>query len=138
MTMMRVRVPAARDTIETSRAAQVKAVAKYLDESGKLPPKPTGFEDILDHCQVAIDPHQSIHAMPALIEGFGNVVDHLGFVLVHNDTGSPFITSDNPVVYFDPDVPEPSMLPYTVRPPRGRIDCSSPYTRKRCCTAVRI
>jgi hypothetical protein len=44
-----------------------------------LPPKPEGHENILDHISVAIDPHQSLHAMPPILQGFAIVLDHLGF-----------------------------------------------------------
>jgi hypothetical protein len=42
MGLMRVRVPAARDMVEVSRAELVKATARLLDRQGKLPPKPGG------------------------------------------------------------------------------------------------
>jgi hypothetical protein len=51
---MRVRVPAARDMVEVILAEQVKATTRLLDQQGKLPPKPEGLENILDHLSVAI------------------------------------------------------------------------------------
>lgn len=126
MSLMRVRVPAARDMVEISRAEQVKATARLLDQAGKLPPKPKGHEDILDHIGVSIDPHQSLHAMPTLIRGFGHVLDCLEFELVHNETDVSFLTSDNPVVYFDPTVRDERVLPYQVRPPMGSIELLFP------------
>jgi hypothetical protein len=82
--LMRVRVPAARDMVEVMLAEQTKAEVKLLDRQGKLPPKPEGREDILDHLSVAIDPHMSLQAMPDLAKGFGIILDQLGFEVLHN------------------------------------------------------
>jgi Protein of unknown function (DUF4238) len=115
MSLMRVRVPAVRDMVETSRAERVKAGFRVLDQAGQLPPKPKGHEDILDDISVSIDPHQSLLAMPTLERGFGLILDRLEFEVVHNETDVSFLTSDNPVVYFDPTVREEMVLPYQVR-----------------------
>lgn len=126
LVLMRVRVPATRDMVEISLSEQVKAEARLLDRLGKLPPKPEGMEDILDHMVAAIDPHQSLRAMGELAKGFGVVLDHVGFEVVHNGTEISFLTSDNPVVCFDPTVQEARVLPYQVRPPRGAIELLFP------------
>jgi len=44
------------------------------------------------------------------------LLDCLEFEVVHNETDVSFLTSDNPVVVFDPTVREESVLPYQVRP----------------------
>jgi Protein of unknown function (DUF4238) len=119
--LMRVRVPAARDMVEVTLAEQVKATTRLLDQQGELPPKPEGHENILDHLSVPIDPHMSLHAMPDLARGFSIVLDHIGFEVFHNKTNVTFLTSDNPVICFDPSVPEGRVLPYQVRPPHGSI-----------------
>jgi hypothetical protein len=124
--LMRVRVPAARDMVEVTLAEDVKATARLLDQQGKLPPKHEGHENILDHVRVAIDPRMSLHAMPDLARGFGILLDHLGFEVLHNKTNVTFLTSDNPVVCFDPTVPEGRVLPYRVRPPHGAIELLFP------------
>jgi hypothetical protein len=124
--LMRVRVPATRDMVEVSLAEQVKATARLLDRLGKLPPKPEGMEDILDDVVVSVDPHQSLRAMGDLARGFGIVLDHVGFEVIHNGTDVSFLTSDNPVVCFDPTVQEERVLPYRVRPPRGAIELLFP------------
>ncbi len=126
MVLMRVRVPATRDVVELSLAEQVKATAQVLDEGGKLPPKPEGFEDILDYMAVSIDPHQSLHAMSSLAHGFGLVLDHLSFEVLHNKTDIHFLTSDNPIAYFNPTAGEGRVLPYQVRPPHGPIELLFP------------
>jgi hypothetical protein len=126
MGLMRVRVPAARDMVELSLAEQVKATTRLLDRQGELPPKPTGYEDILDHLCVPVDPHQSLHAMSALAKGFGVVLNQLGFEVLHNRTDLSFLTSDNPVVVFDPTLQEANVLPYQVQPPHGSIELLFP------------
>ena len=108
-----MRVPAARDI---SLAEQAKATHRVLDQAGKLPPKPKGHEDILDHISVSIDPHQSLHAMPALMRGFGHVLNWLEFEVVHNETDVSFLTSDNQVVVFDPTEREKACCPIRCDP----------------------
>jgi len=115
MSLMRVRVPAARDMVELSLAQTVKTTMRQMDALGEFPPKPPGHDDILDRVVVGIDPHQSIHAIPDLIDRFERVVSFLGFQIVHNETDVDFITTDNPVIYFDPSMPEQKVQPYPNR-----------------------
>ena len=114
--LQRARVPASRDAIEKIEGERTKAVARRLDAAGKLPPKPKGFEDILDHVVVRINPHQSIHAMPHIIQGAGQVFGRIGIGALHNKTTIPFLTSDNPVVWFDPSLQESDLQPYVLTP----------------------
>jgi hypothetical protein len=114
--LQRVRVPATRDAVETARAELVRAAAKVLDAAGKLPPKPAGHEDLLERCEVSIDPHQSLHAMPTLLRGMQHVLGRIGIGALHNKTGVQFLTSDNPVVWFDPTLPDAQLQPYKIRP----------------------
>ena len=113
--LQRVRVPACRDIVEKVEGERTKSIARRLDMEGKLPPKPKGFEDILDHVEAPINPHLSIHAMPHLIEGIGQVFSRIGLGALHNKTTVPFLTSDNPVVWFDPSVLETDLKPYVLR-----------------------
>lgn len=114
--LQRVRVPATRDACEKMLAELVKVTARRLDAMGKFPPKPRGFEDILDHIEVAIDPHRSIQAMVDMLRGIGQVLDQVGLGVLHNVTDIPFLTSDNPVIWFDPSIPESNMRPYVLQP----------------------
>ena len=116
MGLQRARVPASRDVTEKIYAEGVMAEARQLDAKGELSPKPDGFEDILDHVEVAIDPHQSIHAMVTVMQATGQVFDQMGFYAVHNKTDVPFLTSDNPVIWFDPSVKDVDLRPYVLRP----------------------
>ncbi len=109
-----VRVPAVRDACEARRAADVMATARVLEKAGKLPPMPKGVE--LDQVEVSIDPHQSILAMVETLKRVGQVFDKIGIGALHNQTDLPFLTSDNPVIWFDPSVPESEMCPYNLHP----------------------
>ena len=116
MALQRARVPASRDVAELIHAEGVMAAARRLDLEGKLSPKPEGCEDILDHGEVSINPHQSIHAMVPMMQGIGQVFDQIGFYAMHNNTEIPFLTSDNPVIWFDPSVEDADLRPYVIRP----------------------
>lgn len=113
--LQRARVPAAREAAERMLAASVMATAKQLDAAGMLPPPPLGMESILDKMCVSINPHQSIHAMIQIIRGMGAVLDRVGIVIVHNRSATPFVTSDNPVIYFDPGVSNDNLRPYALQ-----------------------
>lgn len=116
MALQRSRVPAARDAVETILAEKVISTARVLDATGMLPPKPPGCEDILDRIEVAINPHESIHAIPGLVGGMSTILETIGLVALHNKTDIPFLTSDNPVIWFDPSIPEAKMQPYVCQP----------------------
>ncbi len=114
--LQRARVPAARDAAEQILAASVMTTARQLEAAGKFPPPPKGYEKILDDVVVSIDPHQSIHAMVQIIQAMGQVLDRVGLVVLHNQTALEFITSDNPVIYFDPAVSNEALRPYGLTP----------------------
>lgn len=113
--LQRARVPAARDAAERILAEAVMAETRQLQADGKLPPPREGFENILDHAVVSIDPHQSIHAMVHIVRAMGEVFDRIGLGVLRNVTDVDFVTSDNPVLYFDPATGSDDMLPYTLQ-----------------------
>lgn len=113
--LQRVRVPAARDATEVMFAECVKDTLRLLDAAGGLPPKPEGYEDILESVDVAVKPIQSIHAMVSTIQGAYELLAQVGIGVLHNNTTISFLTSDNPVVWFDPSVAEDKMLPYCIQ-----------------------
>lgn len=110
------RVPATRDAVEDFLSKIVKAEARILDEQGQLVPKAAGSESLVDKLEVAIDPLQSLVLMPSLLEGFLRILDKMGFVVLHNETDTPFLTCDNPAIWFDPSVSEAKMRPYNCQP----------------------
>lgn len=130
MALQRVRVPAARDAAEAMLAQTVKATMKIMLANGSLPPPPPGLDDIANQVQVSIDPNQSIHAMVAMIRGMGSLYSLLGLAAVHNATTRPFLTSDNPVLWFDPSLPFDEQRPYTINPDGGPVFFFFPVTPK--------
>jgi len=114
--LQRARVPAYRDAIESMLAEHVLATTKRLNEMGQLPPTPEGFDDLLDNIQVSIDPHQSIHIMAKMMPEMTRIFSRIGINIVRNLSGIPFLTSDNPVIWFSPASPDSQMQPYHVRP----------------------
>jgi hypothetical protein len=116
MALQRVRVPASRDAAEAMLAQTVKDTMKVMLANGKLSPPPPGLEDLPDHVQVSIDPHQSIHSMVAMMQGMGQLFSTIGLAAVHNGTEHPFLTSDNPVLWFDPSLSFEEQRPYTIQP----------------------
>lgn len=114
--LQRVRVPASRDATEMKLARSVKRDLLALHAAGRLPPIPAQIGS-LDDVDVAIDPNQSIHGMVTDIRGpVSQVFSRIGLCLVHNDTPRPFLTSDNPVIWFDPSVSDDEQRPYDVAP----------------------
>lgn len=113
---LRTRVPAARDAMERVLAESARSAALALEAEGKLPVPPPGMEEALaiKNLQIAVDPHRSLHMMVDAIRGLGPLIDALGFVSVRNSTLTPYMSSDNPVVYFDPRVPDAEVRPYSI------------------------
>lgn len=128
LSLQRARVPAARDASEQMAAAILSANLLQLDAMGKLPPKPSQHPDILEQVEFAIDPHHSIHSMPTFVSAMGQVLDRMGYCILHNTTEVPFITSDNPVIYFDPRNDEEDLLPYTLDREGGPVVLCFPIT----------
>lgn len=115
MALQRVRVPASRDVTEMQLAASVKQTLLTMRAAGELPPPPVGLEDLLDRIVVSIDPHMSIHGMVGNVFGsVARVFERIGLLVVRNTTNRPFLTSDNPVIWFDPSVPDDAQRPYNV------------------------
>jgi Protein of unknown function (DUF4238) len=124
----RVRVPAARDAAEKMLAERVKMESLHLLDTGAIPPPPKSLGNIQDVLQVAIDPHMSMHAMVGMAEGVATIFDAIGFEILENDTGEGFITSDNPVIYFDPTVSLSSMEPYNISRSQVEVEFMFPIT----------
>ncbi len=111
--LQHVRVPATRDAIELNLADQVKATTLKLEKFGKLPRPPKGFENILSEIEITISPHKSIEAMAPIALEFGQILARLGLGILYNGSGIPFITSDNPVIWFNPEQGESEIIPYS-------------------------
>lgn len=127
--LLRVRVPAMRDAIELFDAQTVQATLFTLGTRGELPAPPPGLPDLWNNLEISIDPNRSLQAMPHLLKGISQLFNRIGFEVLHNTSTEDFITSDNPVIYFDPDRPESQIRPYEVTP-FGRIEFLMPLTRR--------
>ena len=121
ISLQRVRVPASRDVAEAIDSHTVKSTLALLLAKGKLPPLPPGLEDLPNRVEVAIDPHRSIHAMAAMMQGMARLYSSIGLVVVHNKTELPFLSSDNPVLWFDHSVPFEEQQPYSVNLDSGPV-----------------
>ena len=66
--------------------------------------------------EVAINPQQSLLGMVTVMQATGQVFDQLGFYTIHNKTSVSFLTSDNPVMWFDHSVQDADLRPYVLRP----------------------
>ncbi|KEO90548.1 hypothetical protein EH31_10700 [Erythrobacter longus] len=103
LTMMRTRIPAARDYNEALMALETRTGFKVLAEMGKLPNKLKRYEDELDTVEVTVNRQRTLGTMSEDMRRFADMTRRLGFEILSDDTGTDFITSDNPVAYFDPD-----------------------------------
>lgn len=124
--LQRVRVPASRDLAEAMMAKNVKDTMQEMLRTGKLPAPPTGLN--LEDVNVAIDPHRSLHSMVSMLQGMGELFSMMGFAAVHNTTTHTFLTSDNPVLWFDPLLPFEEQRPYTIDPERAEVILFFPAT----------
>jgi Protein of unknown function (DUF4238) len=113
--LQRARVPAARDVVEQILAAGMMATSRQMEASGNFQQDSHGFENFLDKVVVSIDPHQSLLAMVQIIQAMGQVLHRVGLVVLHNKTNLDFITSDNPVIYFDPAISNDALRPYALQ-----------------------
>lgn len=113
MALQRLRVPAFRDAIEQSLQNHARKGFEALKQAGGLPPPPPEFPDIASHVEITIDPHQSIHAMLLVRDELGPILDSFGYVVVHNRTSHDFVTSDNPVAYFESKLSDTDIMPYS-------------------------
>jgi hypothetical protein len=114
MVLQRVRVPASRDATEAKLAALVYQKMLHMVANGSLPPPPPELAGRLDEVVVSIDPHKSIHGMVDHILASHSVFDSIGLCAIQNRTDTPFLTSDNPVIWFDPSIPFDELRPYAV------------------------
>ncbi len=113
--LQRVRVPFLRDAIELLHAEQVKLTYHFIQKRGKFDSIPLQGESLsVDELEVSIDPHTSLLAMGTLSSGCYKLLNMLGFWILKNETDVPFITSDNPVIYYDPNPLNDECRPYTI------------------------
>jgi hypothetical protein len=111
--IMKARVPAARERNERLLAAKLRAEVQVAEELGLLGPELQRYAGQLDTVPVGVNPHQTLLAIMDDIRAFGDLCFQLGFEIIHNQTDVPFIASDNPVCIYDPEGPLHARRPYT-------------------------
>jgi hypothetical protein len=110
--LQRARVPASRDRHELLMAHKLRTEVKALETIGKLPDDLQLYAGRLDEVPVGINPQRSLAEMRGDILENGDLAFRLGFEVLHNRTGTPFLTTDNPVCVYDPRQPVHARIPY--------------------------
>jgi Protein of unknown function (DUF4238) len=110
--LQRVRVPAARDRRALLLGAKLRAEVQALEGLGRLPADLQRYASQLDTVPVGINPDLTLSAIRDDMKDFGELCFQLGFIVLHNKTDLPFITSDNPVCIFDPALKLEDRRPY--------------------------
>ena len=112
ITQQFVRVPCQRDLVYFWLREALKLSGEILEKSGKI----SRFEN-KKNMSISIDP---IKAHAAMVKfGLGlkrRILDQIGICILHNTTGITFLTSDSPVIFFNPDVLEGQIKPYNIIP----------------------
>lgn len=111
-TMMRVRVPAARDRSALLIAAALRARALADEKAGTLEPGLQQYAGRLETIPVGVNPDETLRAMGRDFRDFGDLGFRIGFEILHNTTTIPLVTSDNPVCIYDPRTPIEGRIPY--------------------------
>lgn len=101
----------------------MRAEIQTLEAIGALPADLAEYAGKLDRVPVGINPEQSLANMLEDIVGSGDLAFRMGFEVLHNKTGSPFLTTDNPVCFYDPNQSAHARTPY---PESGEIELIFP------------
>lgn len=110
--IMRVRVPAARDRTAIMLEAKLRTECQALEATEKLPAEFVEYAGKLDTVPIGIPSYRTILAMNENLRGMGDLCFRLGFDVLHNRTEMPFLTSDNPVCYYNPRQTPSARRPY--------------------------
>lgn len=122
-TLLRTRVPAARDRNRLLLDAELRAGVQALERAGCLPEAYAAYAGKLDMVPVAANPERTLAAMFDEMRAFGDLCFGMGFEVLHNRTATPFLTSDNPVCFYDPTEPAHRQTPY---PESGPVELLFP------------
>lgn len=126
-TILKTRVPAARDRNEILIAAKLRAEVTTLDKLGRLPPELQRYAGETSSVPIGINPQQTLLAMNSEFKDFGDLCFQMGFEIIHNTSDHAFITSDNPVCIYDPATPTHLRRPYEYD---GAIELIFPLSSK--------
>ncbi|MDA8030764.1 MAG: DUF4238 domain-containing protein [Alphaproteobacteria bacterium] len=109
--LQRLRVPAARDHAERIASEVIRSDLRGMKARGEISCEP-------DDLEIAPHPAISLSSITSMESTIRTVFKEMGWGVLHNKTDLPFLTSDNPVIWFDPSVPEDKMRPYVWLPGR--------------------
>lgn len=112
--LQRSRVPATRDVWEYMHTDSLGAIARFMQSQGALPEAPPRSKDILDRVNFSINPESSLEAIARGLSACEKLFNTLNFSILFNQTSIPFLTSDNPVIWYDPTVADSSLKPYQI------------------------
>lgn len=129
MALLRVRGPAYRDAAELHLADLTLGDLHRLLDAGELPAPPSELAGRLDELRVAIDPQMSLIAMAGGMKNIASLLESLSYDVLHNKTATGFLTSDNPVMYYDSRQPVLRMQPYNIIPGSSRIELILPLSK---------
>lgn len=110
--MMRIRVPALRDMIESSAKIPLRKILDGKIRRGDLPTVPESLIPHLHRIGIAIDPQRSLTSMPVMLNRFALILGSLHYRVIEIPEEFCFITTDNPVCYFEKNRRLCSIKPY--------------------------
>ncbi|MBP1772328.1 MAG: hypothetical protein H6P99_1491 [Holophagaceae bacterium] len=106
LSMLRMRVPAVKDYVQSSLTSQIKAKFRAMAKAGALPPPPEGFEQLLDPKNLQFEAlnWKCLDIMFGMACSKTNISMLAGMraTLLFSPQGHPFITGDQPVSLFLP------------------------------------
>lgn len=130
LSMLRMRVPAIKQYIDQSLSSNIRAAAKMMESSGKLPKPPSGLEEPLriDNLEISITNWKCLELMFSLADDSDllNVFDHMRATLYRCQPNQFFVTSDQPVALYHPTLRSSS--PYGVGPALRGVEITLPLT----------
>jgi hypothetical protein len=95
-------------------AAELRGQHQALARMGKLPPELARYAGQLDTVPVAANPQRSLGKMREDFAASHALSLRTGFEVLHAPRGAAFVTSDNPVCWYDPTEPFDDGEPYPV------------------------
>lgn len=113
--LQHARVPAIRDGVEERLAGRIVEQLRAKHAAGELPPLPRGLS--IEEVVASVDPSTSLETLEEGIEFARLAMNRVTFRILRNETALEFVTSDNPVVWFDPStLSSPNFSPYVLSP----------------------
>lgn len=112
LSIMRVRIPAARDARAVLMEAGLREEMQELERVGEVPEGFQRYRGQFHSVPIGINPQRTLEAMFEDFKLVGDLCFRLGFEVLHNRTKQPFLTSDNPVCVYNPRSSVFSRVPY--------------------------